>query len=171
MRNKKTTLTICLLTLLLGAVCLVLYKVCKTKSSETVLKKTDTLSPSPQICIKHSCYNIELALTPEEQTRGLMLRQDLAEDAGMLFVFGDESETSFWMKNTLIPLDIVWISSGKKIVYIKNNAQPCGDGYCPLIAPDAPAQYVLEVNAGQMQKIDAAVGDPVLININSNNLQ
>jgi len=59
----------------------------------------------------------------------------------------------------------------QKIVYIKNNAQPCGDGYCPLIAPDAPAQYVLEVNAGQMQKIGAAVGDPVLININSNNLQ
>jgi len=113
-RNKKTILTICLLVFLLIVSCLALYIIRKTKSSETVLKKTDTLPAPPQICIKHSCYNIELALTPEEQTRGLMLRQDLAEDAGMLFVFGDESETSFWMKNTLIPLDIVWISSGKK---------------------------------------------------------
>lgn len=165
---KKTAFIIFLLVLLSAAAAgyLVLSGTHKPKSSESVvLEKTNTpLSAPPQVCIKNFCYNVELAMTPEEQMRGLMFRQNLAEDAGMLFVFNNESETAFWMKNTLIPLDIVWISSGNKIVYIQNNAQPCGDGYCPSIAPDAPAQYVLEVNAGQMQKIGAGVGDLVLIN-------
>ncbi len=91
---------------------------------------------------------VEVADTPEKWSRGLMFRTYLNESSGMFFVFSSEQERSFWMKNTLIPLDIIFISSNFTIVDIKENFAPCQKDTCETYKSMAPAQYVLEVNAG-----------------------
>ena len=81
----------------------------------------------------------------------------------MLFVFEGDGYHSFWMKNTLIPLDIIWINSSQEIVYIERNAQPCTPDYCPLIVPWTYASYVLEINGGLCDEYDINAGDKVNI--------
>lgn len=90
----------------------------------------------------------ELALTDAERERGLMFREKLQPDQGMLFVFEEESAYAFWMKNTLIPLDLLWIDKERKIVHIWRNVPPCKEDPCPTYAPDRPGLYVLELAAG-----------------------
>lgn len=111
-----------------------------------------------QVCFENSCFYVELAATPEERNRGLMFRENLDLDKGMLFVFDKEGDYPFWMKNTLIPLDIIWINENKEVVFIKENAQPCGEQFCPEIEPAQNAKYVLEINGGQSEKIGLIVG-------------
>src|SRR4030042_6719439 len=84
-----------------------------------------------QVCFGQECFQVELALTPEQQARGLMGRESL--QGGMLFVFQEEGVYPFWMKDTLIPLDMVWIGSNKTVVYIERNAMPCDSDPCPSI--------------------------------------
>jgi uncharacterized membrane protein (UPF0127 family) len=91
---------------------------------------------------------VEVADSPEEHTLGLMNREHLQEGEGMLFVFGDESRRSFWMKDTLIPLDIVFVGSSLEIVNIAEGAQPCVADPCPLYMSSGPAMYVVEANSG-----------------------
>ncbi len=100
----------------------------------------------------------ELAITDEQHETGLMNRTALEDNQGMLFVFDDEATRSFWMKNTLIPLDMVFISSGKTIVDIRRNAQP---GDLTPYQSASPAKYVLEVNGGWCDRRGILVGDPV----------
>ncbi len=95
---------------------------------------------------KASTFSIELATTAARQEQGLMNRKMLAKGSGMLFIFSDEQNRSFWMKNTLIPLDIIFMNSKKKIVGIIRNAKPQS---LELLSVAAPSQYVLEVNAGE----------------------
>ena len=73
-----------------------------------------------KICFKDSCFDIEIADSDEERTRGLMYRESLCSGCGMLFVYGEEGNYKFWMKNTLIPLDIVWLDEDLEVVYISN---------------------------------------------------
>jgi poly-gamma-glutamate synthesis protein (capsule biosynthesis protein) len=113
------------------------------------------------VCFAENCFFVEIADTPEKQTEGLMYRDSLAKDRGMLFVFDKEAIYSFWMKNTLIPLDIIWLNGNKEVVFIKNNAQPCQDE-CPAIKPDAEAKYVLEINSGLANKINLKIGDKLI---------
>ena len=115
----------------------------------------------PEICPDGHCYKVEIARTQAELERGLMYRTSLAPDAGMIFIFGQDGDQSFWMKNTLIPLDMVWIGSDYRVVFIKHDALPCGPDVCPPIDPGVDARYVLEVNAGEMDRIKAKIGDPV----------
>ena len=75
----------------------------------------------------------------------------------MLFVNQREGLYPFWMKNTLIPLDIIWIGKDKKVAFIATNAQPCLET-CEAIKPTCPAQYILEVNAGFIEKYQIMVG-------------
>jgi uncharacterized membrane protein (UPF0127 family) len=78
-----------------------------------------------------------------------MYRKSLAEDGGMVFVFDEEGNHSFWMKNTLIPLDMLWIGEDKKIIHIEHNVPPCKADPCPAYGPNATsARYVVELNAG-----------------------
>ncbi|MBD3313334.1 DUF192 domain-containing protein [Candidatus Woesearchaeota archaeon] len=90
----------------------------------------------------------ELADTPMARRNGLMGREVLEDDSGMLFVFDNECYYTFWMKDTLIPLDIIFISENMTIVDIKHNATPCHEDPCRGYGPEQPAKYVLEVNAG-----------------------
>lgn len=112
-----------------------------------------------QVCLKNYCFEVELALTAQDQAMGLMFREKLGQNEGMLFVFQDEANRSFWMKNTMIPLDIIWLNEDKEVVFISKNTQPCRVDSCPLISPNEPAKYVLELNEGVADKIGLNVGD------------
>lgn len=94
----------------------------------------------------------ELAITPAEREKGLMFRKSLAPDQGMLFVFEEEDFYSFWMKNTLIPLDIIWLNANRQIVHIEKNVPPCTADPCPSYSSPYPALYVLELKAGQAEE-------------------
>jgi len=103
-------------------------------------------------------FEVELAQTPEEQQKGLMYREFLDKDKGMLFIYSQERLLPFWMKNTLIPLDIIYIGADKKIVNIITNAQPCQKDPCPAYASLEPAQYVLEINGGLAESLGIKEG-------------
>lgn len=111
------------------------------------------------VCFNERCFNVEVASTLAARTKGLMYRQNLADDAGMLFVFGSEDVYPFWMKNTFIPLDIIWIGENKEVVYIAKNVQPCKTFICPSVSPARRAKYVLEINAGKADEAGLKVGD------------
>lgn len=115
-----------------------------------------------QVCFEKNCFEVEVAATPREQTRGLMFRERLEENKGMLFIFDEEGNYGFWMKNMLIPLDIIWLNKNKEIVFIEQNVQPCKPDVCPIITPNKAAQYVLEINAGLVDKIGIKTGNTLL---------
>jgi uncharacterized membrane protein (UPF0127 family) len=102
---------------------------------------------------------LELALTPEEIGQGLMFRPHLPEDRGMLFVFQVERVPSFWMKDTLIPLDLIFLDRNGVVVEIIANAQPCAVEPCPQYIPTKPAKAVLEINAGGAERHGLTAGD------------
>jgi hypothetical protein len=92
----------------------------------------------------------ELADTPVKRAQGLMFRERLPKDRGMLFTFGEARPWTFWMKNTKIPLDIIWMDAKKRIVHIERNVPICTrtDDTCPLYEPNEGSLYVLELGAG-----------------------
>jgi len=116
-----------------------------------------------QVCIKDNCFLVSLASTQEERQQGLMNVNKLDENKGMLFIFQEEDINPFWMKNTLIPLDIIWINSSLDVVYIKENAQPCNET-CEIIIPTTKSLYTLEINANLTEKYPLKLGDKVLLN-------
>ncbi|MER3425455.1 MAG: hypothetical protein C4293_21685 [Nitrospiraceae bacterium] len=97
----------------------------------------------------------ELADTPEKRARGLMFRESLPKDRGMLFTFAEPQQWTFWMKNTRIPLDIVWMDGKKKIVHVERNVPSCSrtDDSCPQYQPNENAMYVLELAAGMADSL------------------
>jgi len=115
-----------------------------------------------KVCFENYCFDVELAQKAEERARGLMFRESLEEDKGMLFIFEKEGKHSFWMKNTLISLDIIWINKEREVVYIEKNAQPCGEEGCPSINPDKKIKYVLEISGGLTDKINLKIGDKLI---------
>jgi uncharacterized protein len=94
--------------------------------------------------------NAELADTPQKRAKGLMYRETLARDRGMLFTFAEAQPWTFWMKNTRIPLDIVWMDGKKRIIHVERNVPVCHrtDEGCPQYQPNENALYVLELAAG-----------------------
>jgi uncharacterized membrane protein (UPF0127 family) len=109
----------------------------------------------------------EVAETPSEQQQGLMFRTSLAQDAGMLFVFDQDQLLNFWMMNTSIPLDGIFISSQLLVVFVAQNLKPCPPSNCQdpeFFGSETPARYALEVNAGFSAKNDIKVGTEVSIN-------
>jgi uncharacterized membrane protein (UPF0127 family) len=97
--------------------------------------------------IGEQSWNVEVAKTPEQRQQGLMLREKLEPSAGMLFVFEEEDFHAFWMKNTLIPLDVIWIGEDLKVVDVQT-LTPCVAEECLNFRPSEKAKYVLEVAAG-----------------------
>jgi hypothetical protein len=105
-------------------------------------------------------FTVEIADEPEEWRRGLMERPSLAPDAGMLFLFPEAAPRAFWMMNTLIPLDIVFIDAEGRIINIHTNVPPCiPPRRCPTYPSAAPAQYVLEIAGGRVQALGIQAGD------------
>src|SRR5215470_11020814 len=103
-------------------------------------------------------FAVELASTPEEQAKGLMFRRELPEGQGMLFDFHHEQPTSFWMKNTYVPLDMIFIRGDGRILRISENTVPLSEA---LVPSGGPVRAVLEVNGGTAKKLGIAPGDRV----------
>src|SRR5437899_4225465 len=103
-------------------------------------------------------FAVEMASTPAEQAKGLMFRRELPEGQGMLFDFHHEQPTSFWMKNTYIPLDTIFIRGDGRILRIAENTVPLSEA---LVPSGGPVRAVLEVNAGMARKLGIAPGDRV----------
>jgi uncharacterized protein len=104
-------------------------------------------------------FGVEMAVTPEEQTRGLMFRRELPDRQGMLFDFKHEQPTSFWMKNTYVPLDMIFIRADGRILNIAENTVPLSEA---LVPSSGPVRAVLEVIAGTTKKLGIAPGDRVV---------
>ncbi len=100
-------------------------------------------------------FLVEIADTAEERQLGLMRRTSMPANQGMIFEWEDEGVRTFWMKNTLIPLDMIWLDANKTIVDIKA-AEPCTTEDCPTYQGQGVAKYVLELNQGVLR---AQVGD------------
>ena len=114
-----------------------------------------------KVCFNKNCFNVEIADTIPERQIGLMNRDTLDQNKGMLFIYEREGIYTFWMKNTKIPLDIMWLDKNKKVVYINKNTPPCLNDPCPSYIPTNFAQYILEVNAGRVDQLNIQVGDQV----------
>lgn len=116
--------------------------------------------PGPQVIFPNGfTVDVEIVADDELRAQGLMYRDHLRPGAGMLFFFLEEEEHGFWMKNTLIPLDMIWIDRNRKIVHIKNDVPPCRVPICPSYTPGVPSLYVLEVAAGVAKQQGLEVGD------------
>ena len=102
----------------------------------------------------------EVADTPKKRAEGLMYREHLAKDRGMLFTFGQAQPWTFWMKNTKIPLDIIWMNEKKQIIHIARNVPICTrtDDSCPQYQPNDPALYVLELGGGEADRLKLEKG-------------
>lgn len=95
----------------------------------------------------------EVADTPAARQKGLMFRESLPADAGILFIFQQAAPHQFWMKNCKFPIDIIWMNDNKEIVYLSENTPPCQSDPCPFYGPKSgKALYVIEVVAGLAQK-------------------
>ena len=107
-------------------------------------------------------FTVEIADTPETWEHGLMERTALAPDAGMLFIFPDVVPRAFWMMNTLIPLDMLFIGADRRIINIQDNALPCAPPRrCSTYQSTAPAKYVLEIPGGRARTLGLRAGDHV----------
>lgn len=117
-------------------------------------------APRGQVAFKDGVrVSVEIADTDRLRQRGLMFRERLAPDEGMIFVFPASGDYPFWMKNTLIPLDMIWVDAGRRVVAIAHDVPPCEKDPCPTYPPNATALYVVEVAAGFASAHGVAVGD------------
>jgi uncharacterized membrane protein (UPF0127 family) len=103
--------------------------------------------------------SVEIADTPDLRQRGLMFRKEMAPSEGMVFIFEEEGFYPFWMKNTLIPLDMVWLDSNRRVVSIAHSVPPCKADPCPNYAPTADALYVVELVSGFANQHNVKNGD------------
>ncbi len=108
-------------------------------------------------------YYVEIADEDAERARGLMFRDKLGANEGMLFIWDRPAPRAFWMLNTRIALDIIYIGPDLSIVGWALDTPPCRTRNCPNYPSGAPAQYVLEVNAGEMARLGVEIGDPVRV--------
>ena len=141
-----------------------------TATATTVDTPTPRLEPTPTrrpplgdpvLMVGDQPFRIEFAITFEEQSRGLSARDRLDPDAGMLFVFSRERRRSFWMKGTLIPLDLIYLDGNGTIVSIHTMQPEPGaqDAFLTRYTSEGPALYALEVNAGVANELDLQPGD------------
>ena len=117
-------------------------------------------TPQPRITFPdHFTITLEIAANDELRAQGLMYRDHLDSDKGMLFVFPEDGDYAFWMKDTRIPLDMIWIDSNRKVVHVKHQVPPCKVDDCPSYPPGVKARYVLEVPGGVAKQHGVKAGD------------
>ena len=129
-------------------------------------KNNDNIAPisaEPSVRIGDSVFNITVADTLNERTKGLSGREKLSFNEGLVFVFEKPGIYPFWMKDMNFPIDIIWIGEDFRIVYIKENATP--ESYPKTFTPDALSLYVFEVNAGTVAREKIKIGDEVFLDI------
>jgi len=130
-------------------------------------KTSPTPSPSsgasgPRVVLPSGAvYQVEVARTPEQQAQGLMFRESLPANSGMLFLFPEGGVHQFWMKNTMIPLDMIWMDSQGKVLFLSANTPPCKADPCPSYGPELPASSVLEIAGGMAKKEKVEAGKAI----------
>ena len=132
-------------------------------ATATLLFTAAALADDTQLTVKSAAgehrFTVEIADTPAQQQKGLMFRQELAPDAGMLFDFHESRQVSFWMQNTLIPLDMLFIRTDGSIANIHVNAHPLDPTSIPS---DGPVEFVLEIPGGRSVELGIKAGDTVV---------
>jgi uncharacterized membrane protein (UPF0127 family) len=123
------------------------------------------MSSEPRVRLGGEWFSVELATTPKEQSLGLMFRDQMDDNHGMLFIFPTETSRSFWMKNTRIALDIFYFDSKLKLVSVSESTPSCRIPQCPSYPSKGPAQYVLELNAGKAKQLGVQPGDPLELDL------
>ena len=108
-------------------------------------------------------YRVEIARTPEEQAQGLMFREALPEKTGMLFPFPEPGVHKFWMKNTMIPLDMIWMDESGRVLYVSADTPPCKADPCATYGPDSAAKQVLEIAGGKAKDEKVTSGSTLKI--------
>lgn len=103
-------------------------------------------------------FYLEIASTPSQRTKGLMFRKSMGADRGMIFIFPEEKHQGFWMKNTYIPLDMIFVSSDFEVIGVSHNAQPLTEARREV---PGVSQYVIELNGGVAKKLGIKKGDRV----------
>ena len=119
----------------------------------------------PYVVLNGERFTVELAETQDKQALGLMFRDKMPDDHGMLFLFPAEAMRSFWMKNTRIPLDIFYFDENLALVSVSENAAPCRTPRCPGYPSKGPAKYVLELNAGKAAELGVQSGDVLSLHL------
>jgi uncharacterized protein len=139
----------------------------QSNNNETnpVLKAIQQASPTnnrylkAKVIVKAFDLNADIPIISEQMSKGLAVKNQLKENEAMFFVFEKPGRHSFWMKDMKFPIDIFWLDSDGKMVYIKENMQPCiSTIICILYTPNADSQYVLETVAGFAQRHNVSVG-------------
>lgn len=120
--------------------------------------KNPTFPDNIGLSINNKNYYLEVAQNSAQRAKGLSGREKLCPNCGMLFVFNKEGKHPFWMKNTLIPLDMIWLNSQNKVVKIYT---AINTNSLESYINDQPAQYVIELNANEVFKLDLKVGDTI----------
>ncbi len=124
-------------------------------TSSLAVSALATFAASPEIPLTLPSgrqLTVEVLTTDEERGRGLMFRDSLARDRGLLFVFEESSFQSFYMKNCRFPIDMVWLDDEHRVVHLEENVPPCRRDPCPTYRPLRRARYVIELNAGQARR-------------------
>ena len=99
-----------------------------------------------EIEIAGNLFDLEVAETPKQKQQGLMYREELADRSGMLFIYPYEMNNRIWMKNTLIPLTVIWLDNKARVIDIKK-LNPCRQQNCPIYGVDRPSKFIIELNA------------------------
>lgn len=118
---------------------------------------------APWVEIKERRFTVEIAADDAARARGLMFRDAMPADHGMLFVFEREEPQAFWMRNTRIPLDILYFDAARKLVSAARGVPPCTTPQCPSYPSEGAARYVLELNAGLARELGLQKGDELRI--------
>lgn len=117
----------------------------------------------PWVEVKGERYKVAIADDDQSRARGLMFVDHLPDDEGMLFLFRREEPRAFWMRNTRILLDIIYLNGNLEVVDIIKNAKPCRSQRCPTYPSARPAQYVLELNGGHSDRLGLQIGDVIIV--------
>lgn len=117
----------------------------------------------PSVELAGHRFDIEIAADDAARARGLMFRDSMPDDHAMLFTFDDMRPRAFWMKNTYIPLDILFFDQDYKLVSMQQHLPPCRQDPCTLYPSTAPAQYALELNSGMAEKLGVKPGDKLSV--------
>jgi hypothetical protein len=150
---SKNLITILIIFILIPVVVFIFFKI-----------NSNTQFPVTKIKIKNTDYDIEIASTISQKSAGLSNRKELCSNCGMLFIFNKEGPLPFWMKDTFIPLDMIWLNSAGQITDIITATEINSS---KILQNTKPAKYVLELNAHDAQKLSLSVGDIIqLPNLN-----
>jgi hypothetical protein len=123
---------------------------------------SEQLFPTQVLELNNKLYKLEIADTVERKTQGLMFRQNLQQNAGMLFVYSNPGNYRIWMKNTLIPLTVIWLDEQAQIID-KKILQPCRSENCPVFGVSRPSKFIIELHPSEFNRFNKGGFLPAII--------